>query len=85
MLIQIIGYVAAFSLTVTLLPQLIQTYRTKEVNDISIGFIGMNLTTSILFLIYGILLKQIPIILANCILILQNIILFSFKIIYTKK
>ena len=84
MLIQIIGYVAAVSLTMTLLPQLIQTYKTKEVNDISIAFIVMNLCTSLLFLVYGILLKQIPIILANCILILQNIILLSFKIIYTK-
>jgi MtN3 and saliva related transmembrane protein len=84
MLIQIIGYVAAVSLTMTLLPQLIQTYKTKEVNDISIAVIVMNLCTSLLFLVYGILLKQIPIILANCILILQNIILLSFKIIYTK-
>ena len=84
MLIQIIGYVAAVSLTMTLLPQLIQSYKTKEVNDISIAFIVMNLCTSLLFLVYGILLKQIPIILANCILILQNIILLSFKIIYTK-
>ena len=83
--IQIIGYTAALFLTITLMPQLIKTYRDKEVEDISKGFICLNLCTSILFLIYGILLQQIPIILANCILILQNIILLSFKIMYSKK
>ena len=83
--IQIIGYTAALCLTITLMPQLIKTYRDKEVEDISKGFICLNLFTSILFLIYGILLQQIPIILANCILILQNIILLSFKIMYSKK
>lgn len=82
--IQLIGYTAAISLTITLMPQLIKTYKDKEVGDISKGFIFLNLLTSILFLIYGILLKQIPIILANCILILQNIILLSFKIMYGK-
>ena len=82
--IQIIGYTAATCLTFTLMPQLIKTYKDKEVEDISKYFIFLNLCTSILFLIYGILLQQIPIILANCILILQNIILLSFKIMYTK-
>ena len=82
--IQIIGYTAAICLTITLMPQLIKTYKDKEVEDISKGFIFLNLCTSILFLVYGILLEQIPIILANSILILQNIILLSFKIMYTK-
>jgi len=84
MLIQIIGYLAATSLTITLMPQLVKTYKEKKVEDISKGFICLNLTTSVLFLVYGILLEQIPIILANCILIAQNLILLYYKINYSQ-
>ena len=82
MIIQIIGYLAAFSLTITitLMPQLVKTYKEKKVEDISTGFICLNLTTSVLFLVYGVLLEQIPIVLANCILITQNLILLYYKI-----
>ena len=37
--IQIIGYTAALCLTITLMPQLIKTYKDKEVEDISKYFI----------------------------------------------
>jgi MtN3 and saliva related transmembrane protein len=79
MIKDIIGYIGATCLTITLLPQLYKTYKEKSANDISYGFIALNLLTCILFLIYGILLKEIPIILANVILLIQNIILLFLK------
>ena len=84
MIIQIIGYLAAFSLTITLMPQLVKTYKEKKVEDISKGFICLNLTTSVLFLVYGVLLEQIPIVLSYCILITQNLILLYYKISYSQ-
>lgn len=83
MINQIIGYSASTCLIITLMPQLIKTYKEKHVEDISIGFILLNLLTSILFLIYGILIEQGPIMFANCILIIQNLTLLYFKNIYT--
>lgn len=83
MINQIIGYSASTCLIITLMPQLIKTYKEKHVEDISIGFILLNLLTSILFLIYGILIEQGPIMFANSILIIQNLILLYFKKKYT--
>ena len=85
MLNQIIGYSGSTCLIITLMPQLIKTYNDKQVEDISIGFILLNLLTSILLLIYGILIEQGPIMLANCILIIQNLIFLYFKKKYSIK
>jgi len=79
----IIGYIGATCLTITLLPQLYKTYRDKKADDISYGFISLNLLTCILFLTYGLLLKEPPIILANVVLLIQNMILFMLKKKYT--
>lgn len=80
---QIIGYSAAIFLIVTLLPQIHHTYKTKKVDDLSYFFIVLNLITSSLFLLYGILLQELPLIIANIFLIFQNITLIIFKKIYT--
>jgi MtN3 and saliva related transmembrane protein len=85
MINQIIGYSGTTCLIITLMPQLIKTYNDKHAEDISIGFILLNLLTSILLLIYGILIEQGPIMLANCILILQNLIFLYFKKKYSIK
>lgn len=82
---QIVGYSAAISLMSTLLPQLYHTFKTKKVDDVSYFFILLNLLTSSLFLIYGILLSELPIIIANIFLILQNSTLITFKKIYKTK
>lgn len=80
---QIIGYLAAITLISTLLPQLYHTFKTKKVDDVSYYFILLNLITSGLFLFYGILLNELPIIIANIFLILQNTTLIILKKKYT--
>ena len=81
----IIGYLGAFFLTITLLPQLIKTYKTKSVEDISPMFVCLALLTTIFYLIYGILLNATPIIVANIVLLFQNLLLLYFKFTYKKK
>ena len=80
----IFGYSAACCLVITLLPQLIYTYKTKKSNDISYCFLILQVTTCILFLIYGILLKEIPLIISNTLVLTQSFVLFFFKIKYSK-
>ena len=80
----IIGYIGAGCLIITLFPQLIYTYRTKKSQDISYGFLILQVTTCILFLIYGILLNEAPLIIANSLVLSQSFILFIFKILYSK-
>lgn len=76
----ILGFSAAFCLIITLIPQLYYTWKTKKANDISYGFLCLQITTCILFLSYGILLNELPIIIANCLVLSQSFLLFFFKI-----
>ena len=79
----IIGYTAAIFLVISLLPQLLHTYKTKKVNDLSYLFLCLQIITCILFLIYGALLEEVPLLLANGCVLLQLVILFYFKKIYS--
>jgi|TARA_B110001469_G_scaffold755_1_gene883 MtN3 and saliva related transmembrane protein len=80
---EIFGYLGAFFLTITLLPQLWHTYKNKKMDDVSYGFLGIQVITCSLFLTYGILLEELPLILANVIVLIQTFLLINFKFIYS--
>ena len=80
---EIFGYLAAVTLLSTLIPQLIKTIRKKKVDDISYVFVFLQVLTSIFFLIYGLLLKENPIIIANSLLLVQTLLMLGLKIIYS--
>jgi len=77
---EVIGYLGAACLTITLIPQIIHTIKTKRVSDISYGFICLQILTCILFLIYGIMIIEKPIIIANGVVFLQLLLFLGLKI-----
>ena len=81
-IIETFGYCGAACLTITLIPQLVHTCKTKRVADISYGFIGLQILTCILFLIYGVMLRENPLIIANGLVLGQLIIFLGLKIKY---
>jgi len=82
---EIIGYIGALFLTITLIPQLLLSYKTKKVEDISFGFIGLQMLTCVFFLTYGILLKSTPLMLANGIVLTQLSLLSFLKVKYKNR
>ena len=83
MLKDIIGYSGAFCLILILFPHLHKTYKTKQVNDIAYGFIWLQIITCFLFLTYGILLDEVPMIISNVMIFLQSLLLAYFKFKYS--
>lgn len=79
----ILGYSAAVSLIITLIPQIYYIYKRKKADDISYFFFGLQILTCTLFLIYGILLEELPLIIANTLVLLQSFILYLFKYRYS--
>jgi MtN3 and saliva related transmembrane protein len=77
---EVIGYCGAACLTFTLIPQIIHTIKTKRVSDISYGFICLQILTCVLFLIYGIMIIEKPIIIANGVVFLQLLLFLGLKI-----
>lgn len=85
MIKDIVGFSAAFCLVITLLPQVYHTWKIKKADDISFGFLFLQIFTCLLFLIYGILLEELPLIIANTLVLLQSFTLFSLKIFFKRK
>jgi len=84
-MITILGLVAAILTTISFLPQAIKTIKTKNTDDLSLGMYSVLVSGIILWLIYGILIKDLPVILANGVtLVFTSSILFLI-IKYKKK
>ena len=65
--LSLIGYMAAVFTTVSFLPQVIQTWKTKQTKDISLPMYLIMVTGVLLWLVYGIYLNNAAIYLANAV------------------
>ena len=63
--ITLIGLAAAFCTTVAFLPQVIQTWRTRSTKDLSLSMFLVFTTGIFLWLVYGLVLRDLPLIAAN--------------------
>jgi len=70
---ELLGFVAAGLSAISFLPQLIKIWRFRSVKDISTGMYVIYAVSVILWLIYGIIIKSEPLILAE----ILTLILFS--------
>jgi len=79
-----IGIIAGVLTSVAMLPQLIKVLKEKNVEDISAGMLIVLITGLSLWIWYGILKEEWPIILSNAFAVLVNLCLGICLIIYRK-
>ena len=77
-----IGLIAGTITSAAVIPQVVRTYRTRHARDISIWQPVLLDIGMLLWLIYGIMIKDLPLILANAFSILCNTLLIVMKIYY---
>jgi MtN3 and saliva related transmembrane protein len=70
----VIGYVAALFTTFSLLPQIIRIWKLKEARDVSLFMPLMVSVGAILWLVYGIMIAEAPVIAANAVSLLVALI-----------
>jgi MtN3 and saliva related transmembrane protein len=79
-MVTILGLVAGILTTVAFIPQVIKTWRTRSTHDISLAMFAIFTAGVFTWLIYGLLIGDLPVILANCVtLVLAGTIVF-FKL-----
>ena len=83
--IEFFGYFAAILTTLAFLPQLIKTLKTKKADDVSLITLVMFLTGVLSWIIYGYKIASIPILIANIITFILNLLILVFKINFSKK
>lgn len=79
---EILGFAAGSLTTFAFLPQLIKTWRSKSAKDISLGMFIAFCFGVLFWLIYGILIKTLPLIIFNGITLIFALIILIFKLIY---
>lgn len=77
-----IGLAAAMLTTFAFLPQAIKIIRTRHTKDISLVMYIIFTTGIVLWLIYGLFIKDLPIIVANIITLALSISILIMKIRY---
>jgi MtN3 and saliva related transmembrane protein len=75
-----LGFVAAFCTSFAFLPQVIKTWRTRSTRDISLGMFLVLTTGIALWLAYGLLLGDGPLIAANAVTLLFALAILYFKL-----
>jgi MtN3 and saliva related transmembrane protein len=75
-LTMIMGLLAGTMTTIAFLPQLIQTWKSRSAKDVSLGMFLIFTTGVLLWVIYGLMIRSLPIIAANTVtLVLAGAIL----------
>jgi MtN3 and saliva related transmembrane protein len=78
--ITIIGLLAGFCTTAAFLPQVVKTWRSKSAKDLSLGMYSIFCTGVLLWLVYGIIIADLPIIIANAATLMLALSILYFKL-----
>ncbi len=81
-LTQLLGLLAGSLTTASFLPQVVKTWKSRSARDLSLGMFTLFCGGVLLWLIYGILENDVPVIAANLLTLMLASTLLFFKLRY---
>jgi MtN3 and saliva related transmembrane protein len=78
--IQLLGLVAGALTTISFLPQVIKTWKSRSAKELSLGMFSLFCLGVVLWLVYGFILNDIPLIAANMLTLMLASTLLFFKL-----
>jgi MtN3 and saliva related transmembrane protein len=82
MLATVIGTVAGTLTTAAYLPQVVKVWRSRSAGDISLQMYILMVTGASLWVGYGLMLMQWPVIISNAVSLLFTAVILAFKLRY---
>ena len=76
----IVGYLAATVGTSMMLPQVVKSYRTREVKDVSFASVILYVLNCALWLVYGVLIAAMPVTITNAIALVIGCFQLALKL-----
>ncbi len=80
--VTLLGLLAGTLTTISFVPQVLKTWKTKSAGDLSLGMYSIFCLGSLLWLIYGLIIYDIPVIAANAVTLALALTLLYFKLFY---
>ena len=77
---ELMGHFGALLSSITFIPQVAKTWRTKSAGDISMNMLLIVFTSTIVWLVYAFSLNLLPVIIANSIIFVLSALLIYFKL-----
>jgi MtN3 and saliva related transmembrane protein len=81
-LITVIGLLAAALTVISFFPQLMKVWKTKSTKDISLGMFSIFSFAVFLWFVYGMLIGNAPVIIANFLVFVQAFAILVLKVKY---
>ena len=78
----VIGLAAASLTVIAFFPQLLKTWKTKTTRDISLGMFSTFCVGVLFWFVYGILSNDLPVTIANFLILIQAVIILMLKLKY---
>lgn len=78
--VQLLGLAAGGLTTAAFLPQVIKTWKSRSAKDLSLGMFSLFCLGVFLWLVYGIIVRDIPVIAANLLTLMLASTLLFFKL-----
>ncbi len=73
-----LGYLGSFLTSITFVPQVYKAWQTKSVGDLSKWMVLIVIASAGIWLIYGIVIKSGPVIVANSVVLIFALVLLYF-------
>ncbi len=83
--IEVVGLSGSVLSSVTFMPQVYQTWKTKSVGDLNLSMMLIVLLSTLIWLVYGIGKELLPVIICNGIICFLSLLLIYFKFKFSKK
>ena len=81
-ILKYIGFFGAFCTTIAFLPQALKVWKTKSTKDISLYMFVIFTIGVLSWLVYGIIISDLPIILANAVTLILSLFILILKLKY---
>ncbi len=78
--VEIIGFIAGIFVAVSLLPQVIKSWRTRSTKDIALSWSVINLSGQILWIVYGVYIGSLSLVIMSSIALVMNIFMVVLKL-----
>jgi MtN3 and saliva related transmembrane protein len=81
-LVDFVGYLAATLTTAAFIPQVAQVWKSKSTKDLALPTLLSFVTGVSMWLMYGLLAKSAPVVIANAVTLALNLVILRFKLKY---
>ena len=78
----LIGLFAAFCTTVAFVPQVVRTWKNRSTQDLSLGMYLFYAAGIFAWLVYGVLIRDLPLIASNGVTFVLSLTMLGFKLRY---